>query len=172
MRYLLDSDTLIAAKNLHYRPDFCQGFWQWVEDGHLADKIYSIDIVYRELIAGDADDHLHAWSKHIDQNQPNFFLPTKGCLPQWAKLTTWATSKNYKQGAIEKFLNPNAADAWLVAYALQNTEPFTIVTNETPSPSSLKSIKLPDAAHAFNIPVMNLYDLLSKHGPGNFNFHP
>lgn len=172
MQYLLDSDTLIAAKNLYYRPDFCQGFWQWVEAGHLAKKIFSIDIVYEELTAGDTDDHLHSWSKDIEQNQPNFFLPTKGCMSQWSKLTTWANGKNYRKGAIDKFLNQKAADAWLVAYALQNKGAFTIITNETPSPASLKSIKLPDAAQAFGISVMSLYDLLSKHGPGNFNFHP
>lgn len=172
MRYLLDSDTLIAAKNLHYRPDFCQGFWQWIEDGHLAGKIFSVDIVCRELLSGDNDDHLHVWSKETNADKPNFFLSTKGCISQWGKLTAWATSKGFKQGAIDKFLNPTAADAWLIAYALENNGSYTIVTNEVSSPTSLRSIKLPDAARAFGVPVMSLYDLLSRHGPGNFNFHP
>src|SRR5699024_11982821 len=58
---LLDSDALITAKNLHYRPDFCQGFWEWVEQGNLAQKIFSIDTVYQELCTGDSTDFLHGW---------------------------------------------------------------------------------------------------------------
>lgn len=84
MRYLLDSDALITAKNLHYRPDFCQGFWEWVEQGNLAQKIFSIDTVYQELRTGDSTDFLHEWANQA--NHDGFFLPTKGCLAEWKGL--------------------------------------------------------------------------------------
>lgn len=173
MRYLLDSDALIAAKNLHYRPDFCQGFWEWIEHGCLAQKLFSIDTVYKELRSGDPTDFLHGWSKQVNDDN-GFFLSTKGCLGEWGRLVNWVTSKNYRQGAIDKFLNPEAADAWLIAFALSNQDinKYTIVTNEASAPLSFKSIKLPDAAKAMGIPVMGLYDLLSKHGPNNFKFQP
>lgn len=169
MRYLLDSDTLIAAKNLHYRPDFCRNFWSWLEDGHSAEKIFSIDVVKRELRTGDNDDFLRQWAERVG-SETNFFLSTKGCMAKWGKVAAWAHGKNYRQGAIDKFLHHNAADAWLIAYSLVHKGQFTIVTNEAPAPDSKKSIKLPDAAQAMGVPVMNLYDLLSKHGANNFNF--
>lgn len=172
MRYLLDSNTLIVAKNLHYRPNFCQGFWDWVIAGHTANKVFSIDVVQKELLAGDADDHLHLWAKDTQINLPGFFISTKNCSSQWSALTSWATSGRFKTGAIKKFLNPKAADAWLVAYALQNKGAYTIVTNEVAAPSRTSSIQLPDAAQAFGIPAINLYDLLSRHGTNNFSFQP
>lgn len=30
MTYLLDANVFIQAKNLHYGPDFCPAFWQWL----------------------------------------------------------------------------------------------------------------------------------------------
>ncbi|MEZ2742645.1 DUF4411 family protein [Paenalcaligenes hominis] len=172
MRYLLDSNTLIEAKNLHYRPSFCQSFWDWIIAGHTANKFFSIDIVQKELLAGDADDLLHMWAKSVKASLPGFFISTKGCSSQWGALTAWVTNSKYKEAAIKKFLNRAAADAWLIAYALQNKGTYTIVTNEIAVPSRISSIQLPDAAQAFGVPSINLYDLLSRHGANNFSFQP
>lgn len=169
MQYLLDSDTLIAAKNLHYRPAFCQNFWAWIEDGYAAEKIFSLDIVYKELCSGNKDDFLRSWAERVNLDT-SFFLSTKDNLSKWADLTSWAYGKNYQQGAIDKFLNREAADAWLIAHALTYENKFIIVTNEISAPLSLKSIKLPDAARAMGVQTVGLYDLLSQHAQGNFNF--
>jgi hypothetical protein len=48
-RYLIDANVFIQAKNFHYRFEFCAAFWQWLQDGYQADKIYSIDKVKKEL---------------------------------------------------------------------------------------------------------------------------
>lgn len=171
MRYLLDSDILIAAKNLHYRPSFCLGFWEWVENGNLADKIFSIDYVYHELQVSDDSDFLKTWSQEKNAND-GFFLSTENCLTQWGNIAKWAGSKGYKESAIDKFLSPNAADAWLIAFALSKKQAneYTIVTNEVSAPLSKNSIKLPDAAHAMGVPVIKLYDLLSLHAENYFSF--
>lgn len=89
MRYLLDSDSLITAKNLYYRLTFCLGFWEWIEFGNLAEKVFSIDYVYKELRAGSKSDFLHQWA--LNQNTQNaFFLSTENCLIQWGKISKWA----------------------------------------------------------------------------------
>lgn len=173
MRYLLDSDSLIAAKNLHYQPSFCQGFWEWINEGNAVGKVFSIDLVYKELLSGNESDFLNTWSKDKNTNG-DFFLSTKNCMSKWAKVTQWAQEENFKESALNKFLDQNAADAWLIAFALskKKTEDvkYTIVTNEVSAPNSKSSIKLPDAASAMGVPVIKLYDLLNLHAEKYFNF--
>ena len=43
MRYLLDSDVFIQAKNLHYGFDFCPAFWEWLVQKHASGVIFSIE---------------------------------------------------------------------------------------------------------------------------------
>jgi hypothetical protein len=42
MAYLLDADTFIQAKNLHYGFDFCPGFWDWIVRENAAGRVFSI----------------------------------------------------------------------------------------------------------------------------------
>lgn len=44
-RYLIDADVFIQAKNLHYRFEFCQAFWDWISAAHKAGLVYSIEKV-------------------------------------------------------------------------------------------------------------------------------
>ena len=48
-QYLIDSNVFIQAKNLHYRFEFCQGFWDWLIEAHQAGIIFSIQKVKKEL---------------------------------------------------------------------------------------------------------------------------
>lgn len=173
MRYLLDSDSLIAAKNLYYRPSFCQAFWNWIADGHNFNRVFSIDRVYNELRSGDQADFLNNWSNQINANS-SFFLSSSGCMKQWGKVSKWADGRGFKESALDKFLEPRAADAWLIAFALKQRdeqgENYTIVTNEVSAPNSKNSVKLPDAAKAMGIQVVNLFDLLTLHAGQHFNY--
>jgi Domain of unknown function (DUF4411) len=38
--YLLDSDVLISAKNLHYAFDLVPGFWSWLEQAHRDGRVF------------------------------------------------------------------------------------------------------------------------------------
>ena len=53
MAYLLDANVFISAKDLHYGFDFCPAFWDWLIKENLAGKVYSIERVGDELVAGD-----------------------------------------------------------------------------------------------------------------------
>ena len=60
MAYLLDADVFIRAKNLHYGFDFCPGFWDWLVEANVRDRVFSIERVADELKAG--DDELAEWT--------------------------------------------------------------------------------------------------------------
>lgn len=169
IRYLLDSDVLIAAKNLHYNPKFCGLFWAWINAAHNAERVYSIDKVKHELLAGGKEDVLYNWANNASLS--NFFLKTNQSGSQWSKLVTWANSadKSFKPAARAKFLDIDSADAWLIAYAAQHND-FVIVTNEVSSPFSKASIKLPDAAAHLGVRTTTVFELLGLHSQQNFTF--
>jgi hypothetical protein len=56
-------------------------------------------------------------------------------------------------------MDPDAADAWLCAYASVNGG--TVVTQEVPG-NSKNRIKLPNALDAFGIRYMNVFDFLHE----------
>lgn len=173
MRYLLDSDALISAKTLYYRPSYCRAFWEWLEECRAAGAIVSIDKVRDELLNGDETDHLVQWAR--DRDADGFFLSTRGTMSKYGEVANWAQSKRpaFKEGALRKFLHANAADAWLIAYAASAPSEYIIVTNEVSAPESRRDIKLPDAAHALGVKTMHLFELLELLAQGTFNFrHP
>jgi hypothetical protein len=168
MRYLFDSDVLINSARLHYHPNYCQAFWDWVTAGYRAGIFYSIDKVKDELLDGD-EDPLHAWA-----NAPaltGFFQPSNQALPLWGKLTKFATDpvRAYKESAKSKFLNADKADAWLIAHAAHQKD-FTIITNETSAPDSKREIKLPDASAWLSVPTTRIHPVLHHFAQGNFKF--
>lgn len=169
MRYLFDSDVLIASARFHYHPNFCDAFWQWIIAGHMAGMFYSIDKVKAELLDGD-EDPLHAW---VDVPAlKDFFQPSLSSLPKWKTLSQKAhdPAKQYKDAAKEKFLNADKADAWLIAHAAHNAD-FTIITNEVSAPDSKREIKLPDASAWLDVPTIQIHTVLRKFAKANFTFN-
>lgn len=169
MQYLLDTDVLVSSKRLHYHPDFCQLFWDWIDHGHGAGTFFSLDRVKDELMGGDEEDVLHQWC--VRPGLKNFFLPSKPSTPKWGELSQWATSRQpqFLPAAIAKFLNVKSADAWLIAHAASN-QGWTVVTNEVSAPEAKRDVKLPDAAKALGVQTINLNELLRKHSKHNFTF--
>ena len=60
MRYLLDTNVFIEAKNRYYGLDFCPAFWEWLIHRNTQGSVHSIEKVGDELAAG-ADD-LAIWA--------------------------------------------------------------------------------------------------------------
>ncbi|WP_288408308.1 DUF4411 family protein [uncultured Herbaspirillum sp.] len=168
-KYLLDSDVLIGAKNIYYRPNFCAAFWDWVEAGHASEKIFSIDKVKAELLNAKETDVLYSWAQRPTLS--NFFLPSMAAAPKWADLSNWAVdaANSFSMTAQSKFLNAESADAWLIAYAA-HAKGYTVVTNEVSAPFSKRNIKLPDAAKVLSVETISLFDLLHMHARNTFDF--
>lgn len=59
--YLLDANTYIQAKNLHYQMSFCPAYWSWLDLQYEESSLASIQTVYEEL--ADGDDELSEWVK-------------------------------------------------------------------------------------------------------------
>jgi Domain of unknown function (DUF4411) len=156
MAYLLDSDTLIEAKNRLYAFDLCPGFWAFLEEEAIDGEIRSIARIQAELVAG--GDELATWARA----NGGFFLPdtpemhtAMGAVSQWVQ-----NHPRYRDGAKRDFLAK--ADSFLVAYALAHGH--TVVTNEVDAPDAIKAVKIPSACIALNVPYTRLSDVLRVRG--------
>jgi hypothetical protein len=153
MKYLMDANTFIEAKNRYYSMKICPGFWNWLESNNATQKVLSIDYIRDELAKG--NDELTDWS--LDNSQ--FFLSCddEETQKKYGDIAAYAATLNMNAGALEEFLG--IADSWLIAKAL-TIEGSVIVTHEKKDPNIKKKILIPNVCDHFKQPYMNTFELL------------
>ena len=153
--YLLDTDTLIRAKNEHYGFDLCPGYWNWLDNEHAAGKVFSVRKVYDELLAG--QDDLSDWAK---QRKGFFLEPDDATRASLEEVSVWAYGAQYQPNAVNLFMRK--ADFFLVAE--RHASQKTVVTYEKSAPNSLSSIKIPDACDAMGVDWIAPHRMLRAEG--------
>lgn len=159
--YLLDSDVFITAKNLYYAFDLCPGFWESVLYHHDQERVFSIDRVRGELLAGSKKEDLVQWVRN--RVPDSFFLPVDSdeVTAAYAEIMLWAQrSAQYLDHAKAKFAT--GADGWLVAYARVHGR--TVVTNEQSAPTARNAIKIPDICAQFEVHCDTPFSMLRALG--------
>lgn len=155
--YLVDSDVFITAKNLYYAFDICPGFWKCLVHHHRKGRVFSVDRVRSELLAGHKKEDLVRWVR--EEVPKRFFLPvdTDVVVRAYMGIMMWVQRHpRYFDHAKAKFAT--GADGWLVAYA--QVHAATVVTNEQRAPESRKEIKLPDVCDQFKVRRDNTFAML------------
>ncbi len=156
MKHLLDSNTLIEAKNRYYNMSFCPAYWQWISIQNQAAEVSSISMVADELKKG--NDELAQW---VIKN-PKLFSGVDDTETQAAfSKVVQALSEQanqMKNGALDEFLS--GADPWLIAKAM--TTGAVVVTQESYNPDIKRKFQIPNVCKIFNVQWMNTFDLLAK----------
>jgi hypothetical protein len=153
MPYLLDSNVFIQAKRLHYGMDFCPAFWDWLEKENRAQKVFSIEKVEDELLAG--EDDLSDWSR--DKGAGFFLRPDEKVLEALQKVSAWTTSQQYDPAAVSTFFQ--VADYYLVAHALGYQH--VVVTHEIASDGRRK-VKIPNVCIGLKIKCITPFEMLRR----------
>ncbi|MFH1378435.1 MAG: DUF4411 family protein [Planctomycetota bacterium] len=149
--YLLDANIFIQAKNLHYGMDFCPAFWDWLVEQNEREKVFSIEKVEDELIAG--SDKLSEWAKELSGK---FFLRPDGRVVNGLmRISEWVYKQDYEPVAVNTFLQ--VADYYLIAHALSHQ--YAVVTHERPD-NGKRKIKIPNVCIPMNIKCMSPYEML------------
>ncbi|ATG89123.1 DUF4411 family protein [Methylomonas koyamae] len=168
--YLLDTNIFIQAKNLHYQFGFCTAFWDWIIEANQAGLVGSIAKVHKELNTyKKKNDPIQTWMQSLPDG---FFIDEMthaDIRGHYASIMKWiADDKHYLPAAKKEFASHDEADAFLIAAAVAHQ--CKIVTHEIRKPAQLSKVQLPDAADKFSVETISVYDLLSRHATGNFNF--
>lgn len=156
MRFLVDSNIFIEAKNRYYGFDICPGFWEWMDDVCGADVGSIIDV--RDELA-DGRDELAEWI--AARNDADWFLRVDDDQTQsyFADVANHVATAGYTEPAVQKFLAK--ADPWLIAKAM--TLGATIVTHETVAqPSARSRVMIPNVCGQFGVPCLNTFDALRQ----------
>lgn len=160
--YIADSNFFIQAHRVSYPLDIAFSFWNKVKQLADSEKIISIDKVKAELF--DKNDALEEW---CSVNLPvAFFKDTSTEMAAYSQVINWAVSKSdhYLPNAINEFLDSNETDAFIVAYALADSNNRIVVTQEISEPYRKNKVKIPEVCHALNVQYVNMMDMFRQLG--------
>lgn len=150
MRYLLDSNVFIEAKNRYYGFEFCPGFWDWLDQKHREEVVFSVEKVLDEIRGG--ADELSDWAAE----RPGMFLrPGPTDMDSLRVTSGWANAADYTSAAKRTFLE--VADSFLVAQA--HAADIAVVTNEV-ADESRKRIKIPEACAGLDVRCIGPFEML------------
>lgn len=153
--YLLDANVFITSKNFHYGFDFVPAFWDWLDRGHAAGILCSIDKIKQEL--DDKKDELTAWAT---TRKSMFLAMDQVSQTSMAAVAAWAAKSKFTQGAKQTFLS--GADYQLIAYA--HAHEYTVVTHERSEPNIVNRVKIPDACLAMSVQCIDPFMMLRNEG--------
>lgn len=160
--YVVDSNFFIQAHRATYPLDVAKSFWNKVHELAESGTIISIDKVKKELF--DKNDDLEEWC--VNNLPTEFFHDSSTALSQYSLISSWATSKgnHYLPNAINEFLDVDEADAFLVAYTLQESQNRVLVTHEVSDPKRRNKIKMPEPCDYFGVTYMNTIGMFRELG--------
>lgn len=158
--YVLDANVFIEAARRYYAFDIAPGFWhslvEHARDGHLR----SIDRVRDELERG--QDELWKWAK--EQFHARFFSTNDVSVTRhYGRIIQWASGEQqFSAAAKSVFAATDNADAWLVAYAME--ENAVVVTHEGAKEDVKRRIPIPNVCEAFKVHYVDTFQMLRQLG--------
>ncbi|MCM7515714.1 DUF4411 family protein [Enterobacter hormaechei] len=154
MRYLLDANTYIQAKNQYYGMDICPAYWHWLDLQFELGNLCSVDMIGREL--RDGNDELAEWVK----SRPEHFIKNDDDETQavYIELVKSVMEGNYNPGNRDNFLAK--ADPWIIAKA--KTTGAVVVTHEALLSEGTKKVKVPNICRQFGVPCINTFQFLRE----------
>lgn len=154
MRYLLDSNTFIEAKNGYYHFDVCPGFWDWILRKHASGHVFSVEKIGQELVAG--TDELAAWA--VSSASTLFLASDAATIAQMKRVAEWVMKQPFDEKSRAKFFSK--ADPFLIAHAMAHGH--TVITHETKVADDSRKVKVPNVCDALGVSWMHSFTLLKK----------
>lgn len=154
MRYLLDANTYIQAKNQYYGMDICPAYWDWLDQQFQQGVVASVNMIAREL--KDGNDELAVWVKE----RPAHFISNDDQETQavFTEIVQTVINGDYNQGNRDNFLAK--ADPWIIAKA--KAIGATVVTHESFVAANTKKVKVPNICQQFDVPCLNTFQFLRE----------
>lgn len=152
MRYLLDANTYIQAKNQYYGMDICPAYWDWLDQQFEQGLIGSVDMIGREL--KDGNDQLAEWVRE----RPDHFIENDDGETQnmFGLIVEAVMAGDYNPGNRDQFLAKG--DPWIIAKA--KVLGATVVTHESRVTPETRKVKIPNVCRLFDIPCMDTFQFL------------
>ena len=157
--FLLDANIFIEAHRRYYAFDIAPPFWNALINNANNGRLLSIDRIFeKELKRG--GDELADWASGSFHQ---FFASTdeKAVTEAYREIMVWSQGQTQFTGAAKAEF-ADAADSWLVAYAL--AKDCIVVTHEQFEPEARKRIKIPNACNAFGVDYVDTFQMMRALG--------
>ncbi len=158
--YLVDTSVFVQAHRKYYSFNLCPGFWKSVVWFNKEGKVFSLDKVKQDILAGREEDPLKQWAKSAMKFEPSTDLDV---VAWYAKMQQWAQAHpQYTDAAKAEFAS--VSDAWIIAFA--KAKNLTLVTDERYDAKIKRRIKIPNVCKApdFSIACITTFDMLKALG--------
>lgn len=156
MAFLLDTNTLIQAKNDYYAFGLCPGFWDWLTAANATGTVHSIEPVLVEI--RDGNDDLTDWA---NARPASFFLPVDAAAAaRLPGVVQWVQAADFREDAKRDFLAK--ADPILIAYALAHGS--TLATHEVHIEGERRKVKIPTVCRALGVNCVRTFQMLAREG--------
>lgn len=154
MKYLLDANTYIEAKNFYYGMDICPAYWQWLDWQFELGTVASVDMIGREL--RDGDDELAQWARQ----RPTHFIANDDDDTQqvFQQILSDVMAGDYNARERDNFLAK--ADPWIIAKS--KAIGATLITHESLLPATSRKIRIPNICQKNEVPWMNTFQFLRQ----------
>lgn len=154
MRYLLDANTHIQAKNQYYGMDICPAYWNWLDRQFQQGLVASVNMIGREL--RDGKDELADWARE----RPAHFVSNDDEETQavFSSIVQAVMQGNYNPGNRDNFLAKG--DPWLIAKA--SVMGAVVVTHESALAANSRKVKAPNICRQFGVPCVNTFQFLRE----------
>ncbi|HEY7884347.1 MAG TPA: DUF4411 family protein, partial [Cellvibrionaceae bacterium] len=147
MKYLLDANTYIQAKNQYYGMEFCPAYWEWLDVQFASGEVGSIEFIGKELKEG--NDELATWAR---QRSSHFLTHVDAPTQQvFSEIVNFVMSQGFDPANRDEFLAKG--DPWLIAKA--KTLAATVVTHEATLSPATKKVKIPNICQQFEVPCIS-----------------
>ena len=110
--YWLDASIFIQPKNGAYAFDIAPGFWAFIYQKVMENRLSSTVLVYEELVT--SDDELADWAK-ARRDLALFIEPDEAVQAAFRQIAGYVV-ENYAANQASEFLS--GADAWIIAHAI------------------------------------------------------
>jgi hypothetical protein len=167
MKFWLDANAFVTAKNSIYALEINKTLWQWMDSQLREGKIATPARVYKELMAYKGTDLLKQWA----QARESIGMCIQPDAKVWRAVTKVAdhlytatiektrprrTVGRYSQAQIDEF--SRGADHMVIAHAM--ADQGIVVTFETDKKPEAQRIRIPDVCAVFDVECIDLRALL------------
>ena len=150
---MLDTNVFLDSFERYYRPGTFPGVLDWLKLAAGTGAVCSIPQVRAEIRSPANQETLGSFPNSL-------FREFDGESDrQLMEIHHWIINVDrFKPSAVQRFLR--GADPALIAFA--KAKKLTVVTAEVSDPNSRSKVRIPDVCAAFDVPVMNLPDMLER----------
>ena len=158
--YCLDANVLIQAWQKYYSPDFCQDYWDILNNLGSKGRIFIPEEVRNEIVTDDKDSNGDDLSKWLKRSAIPVHKPTEDVIRCWQ--TILGANPLHKL-LVDNIKGRSFADPWVISHALSLKA--TVVTKENfDTALNTKRIRIPNVCENMKIRCIDDFTFVKELG--------